>query len=75
MLQVLDHGAAGLGAVSARLGAVHHMLVVLELLALLRTFVASLRTPVTSRGREAALTRGQLRCEGTIIGAIHAGVH
>ena len=70
-----DHGAAGFGAVSARLGAVRHVFVVLELLTLLGTFIASLRATVASGGRIHALPCGQLAGERTELRAIHAGVH
>jgi len=72
---MFDHGAAGFGAVPARLGAVRHVFVVLELLALRRACVASLRTSIASRDRERALPRGQFGCERAVLRAIHAGVH
>jgi hypothetical protein len=75
MLQMLDHGAAGFGTVSARLGAIRHVFVILELLAFLRACVARLRAPVTSRGRKRTLTCGQLGREGTVLGTIDTGVH
>jgi hypothetical protein len=75
MFQMLDHAAAGFSTVSARLGAVSHVFVVLELLALHRTLVASLRTPVTSRCRERTLSGGQLGRQRAVLSAVNAGVH
>jgi hypothetical protein len=75
MLQMLDHGAAGFGTVPARFGAIRHVLVVLEFLALLCTIIARFRASVARRGREWALPGGQFGRQRAVFGAIDARVH
>ena len=75
MRQVLDHFAARLGAVAARLGAGRHVLVVLELLARLGALVVALRAALAGGCRERTVAGAQGGGQFAALRAIDAGVH